>query len=114
MTEPEMTGGPRELTEHRVKLGTAEEWTIVNHCDHKLLDHAHVFHIHTNPFKVTSVNGRRLSKPLWRDTYVLTKRSGDSFTFETNFLDFTGKFVQHCHVLAHEDLGMMSSIEVVG
>ena len=29
------------------------------------------------------------------------------------FLDFTGKFVYHCHVLGHEDAGMMGVIEVV-
>ena len=44
---------------------------------------------------------------------MLTKRSGDSLTFESNFDDFTGKFVEHCHVIAHEDLGMMASVEVV-
>ena len=97
---------------YQVKLGTAEEWTIVNECDRKLMDHAHVFHIHVNPFKVTRRNGRLLATPLWRDTYVLTKSSGDSFTFESNFVDFTGKFVEHCHVLAHEDLGMMQLVEV--
>jgi FtsP/CotA-like multicopper oxidase with cupredoxin domain len=98
---------------YKIKLETAEEWTVVNRCDPKLADHAHVFHIHTNPFKVTAINGRRLATPLWRDTWVLTRRSGDSFTFESNFVDFTGKFVQHCHVLSHEDLGMMSAVEVV-
>jgi FtsP/CotA-like multicopper oxidase with cupredoxin domain len=100
-------------TPYRAKLGTAEEWTIVNDCDHKLMDHAHVFHIHTNAFKVIARNGKKLDTPLWRDTYVLTKADGDSFTFVTNFEDFTGKFVEHCHVIAHEDLGMMESIEVV-
>lgn len=98
---------------YRVKLGTAEEWTLVNACDNKLMDHAHVYHIHVNPFKITAINGRRLSTPLWRDTFVLTKRSGDSLTFESNFVDFTGKFVEHCHVIAHEDLGMMGAVEVV-
>jgi FtsP/CotA-like multicopper oxidase with cupredoxin domain len=98
---------------YQVKLGTAEEWTLVNAPDPKLMEHAHVFHIHTNPFKITSVNGRTLDKPLWRDTFVLSKSSGDSFTFESNFVDYPGRFVEHCHVLAHEDLGMMESIEVV-
>jgi FtsP/CotA-like multicopper oxidase with cupredoxin domain len=98
---------------YQVKLGTAEEWTLINAPDPKLMEHAHVFHIHTNPFKITSVNGRTLDKPLWRDTYVLSKSSGDSFTFVSNFVDYPGKFVEHCHVLAHEDLGMMESIEVV-
>jgi FtsP/CotA-like multicopper oxidase with cupredoxin domain len=29
------------------------------------------------------------------------------------FLDFSGKFAYHCHILGHEDLGMMASVEVV-
>jgi FtsP/CotA-like multicopper oxidase with cupredoxin domain len=58
-------------------------------------------------------NGRKLSTPLWRDTFVLTKTTGDSLTRESNFVKFPGKFVEHCHVLAHEDLGMMGSVEVV-
>jgi FtsP/CotA-like multicopper oxidase with cupredoxin domain len=98
---------------YRAKLGTAEEWTLVNAIDVKLMDHAHVYHIHVNPFRITELNGRTLSTPLWRDTFVLTKRTGDSITFQSNFDDFTGKFVEHCHVLAHEDLGMMGSVEVV-
>jgi FtsP/CotA-like multicopper oxidase with cupredoxin domain len=102
-----------ENTPYRAKLNTAEEWTLVNACDSKLMEHAHVYHVHVNPFKITAINGRKLSTPLWRDTFVLTKRSGDSLTFESNFVDFTGTFVEHCHVLSHEDLGMMASVEVV-
>ena len=98
---------------YQVPLGTAEEWTLVNAFDPKLMNHAHVFHIHTNPFKITKINGRTLDKPLWRDTFVLPKRSGDSLTFESNFVDYAGKFVQHCHMVAHEDLGMMSAVEVI-
>ena len=48
-----------------------------------------------------------------QDTFVLTGQTGDSFTFETNFLDFTGRFVDHCHIASHEDLGMMEIIEVL-
>ena len=95
------------------KLGTAEEWTLVNAHDPKLMQHAHVFHIHVNPFKITAINGHPLATPLWRDTFVLTKTDGDSFTFQMHFADYTGKFVEHCHVLAHEDLGMMEAIQVV-
>ena len=98
---------------YRPVLGTAEEWTLTNAFDPKLMEHAHVFHVHTNPFKITKRNGTTLSPPLWRDTYVLTKSAGDSITFESNFLNYPGKFVEHCHVVSHEDLGMMSSIEVI-
>jgi len=31
----------------------------------------------------------------------------------TRFLDFTGKFFNHCHILDHEDRGMMGIVEVV-
>jgi FtsP/CotA-like multicopper oxidase with cupredoxin domain len=100
-------------TPYRVQLDTAEEWTLVNGVDEKLPQHAHTFHIHVNPFKVTRVNGVALERPLWRDTFILTGTTGDSFTFETNFVDFTGRFVDHCHVVSHEDLGMMEIVEVV-
>jgi FtsP/CotA-like multicopper oxidase with cupredoxin domain len=100
-------------TPYQVKLGTAEEWTVVNDPDAKLNEHAHVFHIHVNPFKVTKINGTAIDPPLWRDTFILTGNDGDSITFESNFVDFTGRFVDHCHVLTHEDLGMMEIIEVV-
>lgn len=98
---------------YEMKRGTAEEWTLVNDLDDKYPLHAHVFHIHVNPFKVTHINGRKLDTPLWRDTFVLTGTDDDSITFESNFDDFTGKFVEHCHVLSHEDLGMMEALEVV-
>jgi FtsP/CotA-like multicopper oxidase with cupredoxin domain len=104
-------GKPFDMTAapYRIPLNTAEEWTLRN----ATTNEAHVFHIHTNPFKVTKINGTALKTPLWRDTYLLSERLHDSITFESNFIDFTGKFVEHCHVVAHEDLGMMSSIEVV-
>jgi FtsP/CotA-like multicopper oxidase with cupredoxin domain len=72
-----------------------------------------VFHIHTNPFKITRRNGKVLDTPLWRDTYVLTKDAGDTITFQSNFDNFTGRMVEHCHIVSHEDLGMMSEIEIV-
>jgi FtsP/CotA-like multicopper oxidase with cupredoxin domain len=98
---------------YQVTLDTAEEWTLVNDADAKLPEHAHVFHIHVNPFLVTHINGEKLDKPLWRDTFVLSGNDGDSITFVSNFTDFTGRSVHHCHVLAHEDLGMMEMFEVV-
>ena len=34
-------------------------------------------------------------------------------TIRSRFLDFTGKYVYHCHILDHEDMGMMGIVEVV-
>jgi FtsP/CotA-like multicopper oxidase with cupredoxin domain len=46
-----------------------------------------------------------------QDTVVLPPHG--EVVIRTAFLDFTGKFVFHCHILAHEDGGMMAVVEVV-
>ncbi|HEX2280318.1 MAG TPA: multicopper oxidase family protein [Thermomicrobiales bacterium] len=93
-----------DRVDHSIRLGAVEEWTVVN--DHH---DDHVFHIHTNPFQVMAINGEPVSEPLWRDT-VIVPRDG-SLTFRSRFLDFTGKTVLHCHMMNHEELGMMQLIE---
>jgi len=83
---------PRRI-DHRVKLGAVEEWTIVNTHEHD----DHVFHIHTNPFQVVSVNGKALAVPEWRDT-VIVERKGGQVVFRSRFLDYTGVYMVHCHM----------------
>ena len=91
--------------DHRIRLCAVEEWTIVN------LDEAdHPFHIHTNPFLVTRIDGVTLAEPVWRDT--VNVRGHGSVTLRSRFQDFTGRFVLHCHILNHEEIGMMQLIEV--
>ena len=89
----------------RVRLGAVEEWTVTN-----LHGNDHVFHIHTNPFQVTKINGRPEPRLLWRDTAVVPRRG--SLTFRSRFLDYTGTFMLHCHMMNHEELGMMQAVEV--
>ncbi len=91
--------------DHRIALGSVEEWTIVN--DHL---HDHVVHIHINPFLVTQINGESVAVPEWRDS-VIVPRFG-SVVFRTRFLDYTGQYGLHCHMMNHEELGMMQLIEV--
>jgi FtsP/CotA-like multicopper oxidase with cupredoxin domain len=94
-----------DRVDQRVRLGAVEEWLVTNQ------DSAdHIFHIHTNPFEVVAVNGEPLADPVWRDT-VIVPRNG-SITFRTRFLDYTGRFVLHCHMMNHEELGMMQVVEV--
>ncbi len=88
-----------------VALGSVEEWLILN-----LNNIRHPFHIHINPCWVTKINGQAI-EPYWTDTIALP--SNGSVTFRTRFKDFTGSFVMHCHMLAHEDMGMMQTIEVI-
>jgi FtsP/CotA-like multicopper oxidase with cupredoxin domain len=91
--------------DQRVRLGSVEEWKIVNRHLHD-----HVFHIHTNDMELTKVNDVALPEPIWLDT-VIVPRFG-SITFRSRFLDFTGKFMLHCHMMNHEELGMMQVVEV--
>ena len=91
---------------YTMTVGTAEEWLVNDEDD----PFTHIFHIHVNPFLVTAVGGVPLDPPQWRDTYPI---GPGSLAFTTNVADFTGKFVQHCHYVDHEDMGMMETIEVV-
>ena len=98
--------------------GNIEEWTISNRT---FSDHP--FHIHQNPFLLTHINGEALPVAEWRDTILVPAATGGngninaavygSVTFRTHFdANFPGKFVMHCHVLTHEDIGMMQALEV--
>jgi FtsP/CotA-like multicopper oxidase with cupredoxin domain len=94
-----------DRVDQQVALGAVEEWTITNQDEHN----DHIFHIHINPFQLTKVNGQPV-EPIWLDTVIVPH--GGSITFRTRFLDFTGKYVLHCHMMNHEELGMMQVIEV--
>lgn len=89
----------------QVKLNTVEDWEIVNT---GVMDHP--FHVHGNAFQVIDRNGKPESLRAWRDT-VLVKR-GESVRIRIPFQDFSGKTVYHCHVLDHEDLGMMGNLAI--
>ena len=101
--------GPNEMT---LRVGTAEEWTVEN-----LSDQAHAFHIHTNPYYVVAVNGEALAEPLFHDTYPIPAATGPnspgSITVRFRPTEFTGRMVQHCHILPHEDAGMMGVVTLV-
>ena len=103
-----------------------EEWTVINR---SFSDHP--FHIHQNHFLVTKINGQTLATPEWHDTIIVpgsipqptapeppqpsinTNPIG-SITFRTYFNPITvGCFVTHCHVLEHEDLGMMQRLDIL-
>jgi FtsP/CotA-like multicopper oxidase with cupredoxin domain len=91
--------------DQRIPLGAVEEWTVVNEHEDE-----HIFHIHTNPFQMVAVNGEKPAQRDWHDTVVVPRKG--SVTFRSRFLDFTGRFVLHCHMMNHEELGMMQVVEV--
>jgi FtsP/CotA-like multicopper oxidase with cupredoxin domain len=90
-----------------VQLGTVEDWELVN-SDPDRMDHP--FHLHINPFQVISRNGKPEPYRAWKDTVLV--RGGETVRIRIPFRDFTGKTVYHCHVLDHEDLGMMGIVDM--
>jgi FtsP/CotA-like multicopper oxidase with cupredoxin domain len=78
----------------------------------------HPFHIHINPMWVLRIdvpdeNGELhniLPEPMWMDT-VGIPRHGGRVVFRSRFDDFVGSWINHCHILIHEDNGMMQTVE---
>ena len=99
----------RSITQ-TVPLNSVEEWTVYN-----MNSVGHPFHIHVNPMYVIKINGAPVT-PFWCDTLALpiggTPSQPTSITFRSRFIDFKGPYVMHCHMLAHEDLGMMQAVTV--
>jgi FtsP/CotA-like multicopper oxidase with cupredoxin domain len=95
-----------------VKLGDTEEWTIVN-SDTQY----HNFHIHQAGFLVTEVNGAPEHFDGLRDTFSIPPIKNGKPGYAKLIIPFTdpvivGRFVFHCHVVRHEDKGMMQTIVV--
>ena len=92
--------------------GAIEEWTIHNNSKTD-----HPYHQHVNPFLLTHINGVPLPVPEWRDS-VLVPAATDANPVGTVTLrmryhpDITGTFVAHCHILTHEDIGMMQELRI--
>jgi len=97
-----------------VHSGTVEDWVVENRA---LEDH--VFHIHQIHFQVTEANGQPIGDPALRDTVDIPFWDGKgpypSVKLHMDFRDpnIVGDFVYHCHILAHEDGGMMAVIRVL-
>lgn len=104
-------GEPPSIVVHQ---GTVEDWTIQNTAFED-----HVFHIHQLHFQVLAINGQPVDDPAIRDTIDIPYWSGTgpypSATLRMDFRDpsIIGTFVYHCHILEHEDGGMMNTIQVL-
>jgi FtsP/CotA-like multicopper oxidase with cupredoxin domain len=91
----------------RAKLETLEIWELVNNTD---MDHP--FHLHTYPFQIISRNGVAEPYRAWKD--VVNVREAETVRIAVPFKNFTGTTVYHCHIVEHEDRGMMGVLEIVG
>ncbi len=91
----------------RVRLGAVEEWTIRNESGE-----LHDFHIHQTHFQVTEVNGVPQPFVGYQDIVNLPIHGAVKVVIPFTDPVIVGKFVYHCHLLSHEDRGMMATIVV--
>ena len=90
-----------------IKLGATETWTFDNRSGQD-----HPIHLHDINFQVLSV-GRGAPPPnaqQWKETVNVPAWS--SAKILVKFVDFTGTYVFHCHILEHEDKGLMGQFRV--
>lgn len=102
-------------------LGNVEEWTLTSNFVN------HPFHIHVNPFQVVKIlnpQGVDVSetgetddpqyanlKGTWKDTLFV--KQNYKLYVRTRYQRYIGEYVLHCHILDHEDQGMMQNVRVL-
>ncbi len=96
------------------KQGDVEDWIIENRSNE-----LHAFHIHQLHFMLLDYLGRSVNEAFLRDTVNVPYYDGKALSYPSVRLrmDFrdpntVGTFVYHCHLLEHEDGGMMGLIRV--
>lgn len=90
-------------TDGQAKLDTIEDWEF-----HNPTNMDHPMHIHTNAFQLLGPDTE--PERAWRDVALV--RAGARIRLRIAFRDFVGKTVYHCHILDHEDMGMMGTLEI--
>jgi FtsP/CotA-like multicopper oxidase with cupredoxin domain len=107
MSQGQIDGKRMDLgrVDTRARLGTTEIWTVEN-----VVGMDHPFHLHGFHFQVLDRDGVPEPFPSWKDTVNVPKHS--SVRLVVHFADFPGKWMYHCHILDHEDEGMMGILQV--
>ena len=106
-----------ERVDAQPALDSTERWIFVNNTVGQ-----HRVHIHDVDWKIVSRRGgvqlltpgdpdAALSEAGLRETFLV--QSGETVEVEAKFADRLGPYVLHCHILEHEDNGMMAQFEVV-
>lgn len=90
---------------HESHLNVMEEWEVCSNSYHP-------FHAHTSPFLLTEYpfNFSQWPMPVWRDTVMTIP--DQCFKIRLPFRDYVGHLVLHCHILTHEDEGMMRTVKI--
>ena len=87
------------------RLGTTEVWEIEN-----LVGMDHTFHLHGFQFQLLEADGSVADVPRWKDVVNVPRRS--TVRFVVRFERYPGLWMFHCHILEHEDAGMMGVLKI--
>ncbi|HJP93684.1 MAG TPA: multicopper oxidase domain-containing protein [Pyrinomonadaceae bacterium] len=114
----------------QVKLNTAEQWTLQNVNG----GNTHPFHVHLNPFQILGIafdfevsdadlqqfGLKRMDPkdpctwPFWDTVPLPATSTQKQLQIRSRFLIYDGEYVTHCHILVHEDVGMMINVQLIG
>jgi len=133
MINDKQFGEAGDVIDQCMPLDGLQDWILENYTTL-----AHPFHIHINPFQVIQIdtpaaNADKTKYPtyssyapagdfIWQDVIAIPPGviapdgktiSPGRIKIRQAYLDFTGTYVLHCHILAHEDRGMMQLVRVV-
>jgi FtsP/CotA-like multicopper oxidase with cupredoxin domain len=113
----------------KLQVGDTQDWQLTSYGE------PHIYHIHVNPFEIMDVtykgqsifdnHGKCLVQPdklglqnqycgMWhtfKDTVFV--QNDYQVKVRTTYDRYIGEFVIHCHILDHEDGGMMTNVEIV-
>ena len=95
----------------RVRLGDVELWNVVNQGGG-----THLFHVHDVQFQILSRNGAAPAVNELGRKDTVQVRPGETVPLLMRFTDFADAdtpYMYHCHILQHEDQGMMGQFVVV-
>jgi FtsP/CotA-like multicopper oxidase with cupredoxin domain len=113
--EPKMFDMSSNTPNIVAQQGTVEDWVIENRSQE-----LHAFHIHQLHFLLLAYMGKPVNEDFLRDTVNVPYYNGHTLAYPSirvrmDFRDpnIVGTFVYHCHLLEHEDKGMMGSIQVI-
>ena len=104
--------------EETVAAGATQLWEFENQANPMGMEAAHPIHIHGPQFRVIARTGARATNTLraaivdagWRDTVLVLP--GETVRVQVPFTRHPGLYLYHCHILEHEDMGMMRNFRV--
>jgi blue copper oxidase len=104
--------------EETVTAGSTHVWEFMNLANGMGMEAAHPIHIHGRQFRVVGRTGGRPTSTLragivdggWRDTVLVLP--GETVRVQVTFTHHPGLYLYHCHILEHEDMGMMRNFRV--